>query len=286
MKQKLVCLAILGALLLLPLIFGCGNKGSGPITTSNLFGYITHAFEGPIPGVEVRIEQIVDYTDSNGHYQLSDIPQGTRTITCTHPDYNSFTGNVYISGSDKQYDIVLTKTVYYTLYVSNDAGIRWETPDENCGQTTVLGIWYNDSLAYRMKQRCFVGFPALPADPPSSMLKSAALRLKVKKFGINALDNPLTVRRVTSPWFEDEITWNNSPFVSTSLLKTINPHPEFLDIDVLSVYQNDGSPEYGIRIAFKIDEEEGHQPNTIYYKFWSSEGPASNRPYVALKYTY
>lgn len=286
MKQKLVICAILGTLLLPLLIFGCGDKGSGPIATSNLFGYIAHAFDGPIQGVEVRVQQIADYTDSNGHYQLPDVPQGTRTVTCTHPDYNSFTGNVNISGSDKQYDIVLTKTVYYTLYVTNDAGIRWESPDENCGQTTVLGIWYNDSLAFRMRQRCFVGLPTLPANPASSMLESAALRLKVKKIGINAVDYPLTVRRVMSPWFEDEITWNDSPSVSTSLFKTVNPHPEFLDIDVLSIYQNPPNPEYGIRIAFVIDEEEGHQPNTIYYKFWSSEGPETNRPFVALKYTY
>lgn len=286
MKQRLVISAISVILLLLLLISGCGDKGNGPVATSNLFGYVTHSIDGSIPGVEVRVEQVVDHTDSNGYYQLPNVPQGTQTITCTHPDYDSFTGDVYVSSSDKQYDIVLTKTVYRTVYVTNDAGIRWETPDENCGQTTVLGIWYNDSLAYRMRQRCFVGLPTLPADPPSSALKSAALRLKVKKIGINAVDNPLTVRRVMSSWSEDEITWNNSPFVSTSLFKTMNPHPDFLDIDVLSVYQNFPSPEYGIRIAFVIDEEEGHQPTTIYYKFWSSEGPEDNRPFVALKYTY
>ncbi len=286
MKPKFALGSISGILFPLLVISGCEKKAGGPIATSTLYGYVTHATDGAIQGAEVRVQQMVDQTDSNGYYQLQNVPQGSQRITCSHPDYNSFTQDVFISSLPARYDIILTKTVYRNVYVEEDASIRWESPDQNCGQTTVLGIWYNDSLTFRQKQRCFVALPALPTNLPSSALKSAALRLEVKKMGIDITNYPLSIRQVTSPWSEDQITWNNSPQVSSSVFKTLNPQPQFLDIDVLSIYQNFPTYQYGIRIAFKIDEEEGHQPTTIYYKFWSSEGPEPNRPFVALKYIY
>ncbi len=63
----------------------------------------------PISNVKITVGGQVDYTDTNGHYQLSNVPQGLQTIIGKKKNYVTFKGEVLLSSSNKVFDIALQK---------------------------------------------------------------------------------------------------------------------------------------------------------------------------------
>jgi len=85
---------------------------TGSILTTNISGNVWDKDTNePISGVKITIANQVDYTDASGHYQLPNLPQGTHDITAVKENYKLFEGRVFLSSSDKVFNIVLEKTI-------------------------------------------------------------------------------------------------------------------------------------------------------------------------------
>ena len=60
-----------------------------------------------ISGVKITISDQVAYSDSNGHYQMPNLPQGTYNIIAEKEDFVSFKGEVAFLNVDKEFDIAM-----------------------------------------------------------------------------------------------------------------------------------------------------------------------------------
>ncbi len=221
---------------------------------------------------------------------------------CTHEIYNTFSDTVEISGEEKRFDIVLTKSERDTLMVTDDAGVgmaafedcgdcpEWMTATDNRGQDSLLRLEYfmrssagPPSTAYVGRKRFYVALPAMPVDLSPADLYRATLYLKPA--GQSGEPGYITVRQIVSSlsaWDEDALTWDNAPSASVLALATaIVPQGELWLVDVTLVYRDVTTPEPGVRIQM---EETGRADPKEYFYFWSSEAPASEDcPYVVLE---
>ncbi len=272
------------------------------MASSTISGYVTHRVDGPVAGARIEVEQVVGYSDSDGHYRVSHVPQGTQTVKCTHEIYNAFSDTVKIRGDEKQLDIVMTKSEHDTLMVTDDAVVgmsafedcsdcpEWMSTSDNRGQDSLLRLEYfmrsfagPPSTAYVGRKRFYVALPAMPVDMNPADLYRATLYLKPA--GQSSEPGYITARQVmssSSVWDEDALTWDNAPSVSALPLESaIVPQGETWQVDVTLIYRDVTSPEPGIRIQM---EETGSADPQEYFYFWSSEAPASeDRPYVVLQ---
>jgi len=272
------------------------------LTKSDMTGYVTHRVDGPVAGARIEVEQVVGYSGSDGYYIMSNVPQGTQTVMCTHEIYNTFSDTVEISGEEKRFDIVLTKSERDTLMVTDDAGVgmaafedcgdcpEWMTATDNRGQDSLLRLEYfmrssagPPSTAYVGRKRFYVALPAMPVDLSPADLYRATLYLKPA--GQSGEPGYITVRQIVSSlsaWDEDALTWDNAPSASVLALATaIVPQGELWLVDVTLVYRDVTTPEPGVRIQM---EETGRADPKEYFYFWSSEAPASEDcPYVVLE---
>lgn len=91
--------------------------------STNLWGFVTNAVDGPIKEARVTMHGFVDYTDISGLYHFTNIPQGTGTLFISHPNYISYDTALSLNASDKQFDIALKRdsiiqiTTMSTTYV-------------------------------------------------------------------------------------------------------------------------------------------------------------------------
>lgn len=60
-----------------------------------------------ISGVKITILNRVAYTDTNGHYQMSNFPQGTYDIIAEKEHYTSFKGEVIFNNVDRDFDMAM-----------------------------------------------------------------------------------------------------------------------------------------------------------------------------------
>jgi hypothetical protein len=80
------------------------------ILGTTLSGVITDSETNQaIQGAKITLAQQIDYSDSKGHYQIANVPQGTYPIIAEITGYIKFTGQVFLSSSDKTFDISLVK---------------------------------------------------------------------------------------------------------------------------------------------------------------------------------
>jgi hypothetical protein len=81
-------------------------------------GVVTNAVDGPISGARVAIHGQVALTNSSGKYEFSAVPHGTDTLTVSHPNYNTYSSLVSLTGSVAQMNVVLTRDSTFQGIVS------------------------------------------------------------------------------------------------------------------------------------------------------------------------
>ncbi len=272
------------------------------MASSTISGYVTHIVDGPVADARIEVGQVVGYSDSEGHYRIPHVPQGTHTVKCTHEIYNTFLDTVKIRGDEKRFDFVLTKSQRDTLMVTDDAGVgmalfegcgdcpEWMSASDNRGQDSLLRLEYfmrssegPPSTAFTGRTRFYVALPAMPEGVSLGELYRATLHLKPA--GQSGEPGYITARLATSSsclWDEDDLTWDNAPVASAlPLASTIVPQGETWQIDVTPAYRDLTCAEPGVRVQM---EETGSADPKEYFYFWSGEAPASeNRPYVVLQ---
>lgn len=80
------------------------------IESSTLTGTVrSKETEEGVEGVKVKIAGQEDFTDSNGDYQVNNVPQGTKDISANKEGYISFEGEVFLSSNNKEFDIEIRK---------------------------------------------------------------------------------------------------------------------------------------------------------------------------------
>ena len=141
--------------------------------------------------------------------------------------------------------------------------------------------------------RSFIDFD-LSAWPPTAQLHKATLRLfaeltpSEERTGHlhNGASNELLVRRVTFPWAEDTITWNNQPSTASGdqiELPRSKTRDQTYEIDVTSfVHERLADPAHNFGIAIQLKTEE---PYRAVYFASSDHANAGLHPQLELLYS-
>ncbi|HEY4784487.1 MAG TPA: DNRLRE domain-containing protein [Bacteroidales bacterium] len=143
-----------------------------------------------------------------------------------------------------------------------DAVIESIIPDQNNGGTSLFTLFAWTTNGEFDTARSLIEFN-LSYIPPQTKIKKAELSLYWKPFG-NLTDqtgeNAFSIYRITQPWDEATVTWNNQPS-TTDLYKVMVPKStsidqSYLNIDVTYLVQDmidDPSTNYGFML--KLDTE-------------------------------
>ncbi len=151
--------------------------------------------------------------------------------------------------------------------LGKDASVRSLKPDFNEGdyQQLIAMVWTWDG-DYGI--RYFLIDFDLDTIANSSKLISARLNLYYHYLGVGASteqtqygENWSVIRRITSPWKEDGVTWNKRPQTTEEhqvlVSKTTDPRQDITGIDVIQLVQDMlNDPEGSFGFEFKILEEE------------------------------
>jgi hypothetical protein len=127
-----------------------------------------------------------------------------------------------------------------------DAFVREDYPNLNFG-----GFAYATLSAAGGARRWYYVF--FPTPEPGAEIAAAPLRLWIKS-GFAAGPYTFTVRRISEPWTEDKITWNNRPAVAGAIVAENVGGPlaanslVLIDIADLAAEAASGQPSYGVRV--------------------------------------
>lgn len=138
--------------------------------TSSVNGSVKNKDTGaPIPGVKITIAGVVDYSDANGHYHLSSVPQGEQMIKAEEINYDEFTGTTFIPAEGKSYDIVMS----------------WKLPHISTGSASLSYI--GEITAYTDLFGVIKPWPSTLAKMPISKVTATASGVKDGK-GIKSVE--------------------------------------------------------------------------------------------------
>ena len=175
-----------------------------------------------------------------------------------------------------------------------DAFITYYHPDANWGNYGFIypKCWtvYGDSSIIRV----FIQFD-LSSIPNDATIDSAFISFYFALDSVNYVpygvtgdygDNSMLLQRVTEPWNENTVTWNNQPNIDTTHMvwidKSTNPHQDYKDIDVTLLVRDilASSKNYGFRL--KMADE---VPYKITFLASSDYPDASKHPKLVVYYT-
>jgi hypothetical protein len=146
--------------------------------------------------------------------------------------------------------------------LGKEAIIQSIMPDTNFGDSTVFSIfsWTNDGLFNTSRALLAFDFSAIPT---GTMIKKATLSLfwiKYMNLTGQTGDNAFSILKISEPWNEQTVTWNNQPDTSSlykiSVSKSMTENHSYTDIDITPMVQDmisNPSGNYGF--MFKLDEE-------------------------------
>ena len=157
-----------------------------------------------------------------------------------------------------------------TLYSTADSRVVAQVPTTNYGTDTAFAVQAYDSST---RQRGLIRFD-LSSIPPGSTINSATFSAYYWSYyaaGLDPVGRIYYVYRITAPWTETGVTWNNQPG-STTVQKASVIMPgsfDWVDWNVKDIVQSwvDGTPNYGFLM---IDGNETQGLNTIAL-FYSKE---------------
>ena len=171
-----------------------------------------------------------------------------------------------------------------------DATVSKLNPDDNHGDLESL-VPYAWTQSNQLNiQRVFIEFNLIQYNFDSTF-KAAYLSLYYDSTYLNNAPHDgmtnMLIQRVTSPWKEDSITWNNQPSTDTTNQVSVPghfaPRQDWLEIDITDLFHDiidTANTNYGLRISL-ADES----PSKIVI-LGSSDNPRKvARPKLTLEYT-
>ena len=170
-------------------------------------------------------------------------------------------------------------TVYFDPVA--DAYVSEAAPTTNFGSATKLDV-QNLDAEIPDDRRSYVGFD-LSSIPGNATITSAAFKAYLfEAQGLSSVS--IQLRRVTSSWAYNTVTWNNKPSSSSYTAINIDTQPREFGWNVTSLVQdywvgrNFGtSPNFGLELR-------GPESGAYYLRSFYSFNATSNRPYLIVSY--
>jgi len=145
-----------------------------------------------------------------------------------------------------------------TLYVYPfaDSWVNALAPDTNYGSQASLSVGSDECEAteYPQRGRALFRFLFGPADYPGMVIQSASVEAYVRR----STDSPpldISLHRITAPWSEGRVTWNNQPghtaaVVTTTVSSVIGGLRRTWDITGMARQWHDGKySNYGFKLV-------------------------------------
>ena len=175
----------------------------------------------------------------------------------------------------------LSQTTEYFDPVA-DAYVSEVAPSTNFGSATKLDVQNLDGGEFPDDRRSYVGFN-LSSIPSNAIITSAAF--KAYLYDASGLSSVyIQLRRVTSSWAYNTVTWNNKPSSSSYTGMYVDTTTGMRGWDVTSLVQdywinrNFGtSPNFGLELR-------GPESGSYYLRSFYSANAKSNKPYLVVSY--
>jgi hypothetical protein len=131
------------------------------IKITNLMGYVTNSVDGPIIGAKVVMLGLVDYTDISGQYLFSNIPQGSGTLSISHPRYTAHDTVLSLTSSSLEVDVALTRDSVMVISTSGSAYVDESLPAQVMPVGSQYRLYlrdngYDSTGVYRSAVRRFI----------------------------------------------------------------------------------------------------------------------------------
>jgi len=270
------------------------------IDVGDLHGYVTHPAYGPVSSAKVLVGSDSAFTNPDGFFMIPNVPVGEQVVTCSKAQagYHDFSETIYIAGSDNEFNIVLVRTVHDTIPIARDAYIEYNSKSPannslNFGSQAEIAMFHWQNLDSTVNRRFLVILPRLPSAVDLTDLESATLVFREThrsyiSTDANWVPQTIVVRRIVQEWSEHLVTWNTAPRVETdpfTIFKSAENGINF--VDVMEMYAHPEETPYGLRFAFREDEE--GDPAVRRLEFYSREAyfpPYYQGPFVEFVYTH
>ncbi len=163
-----------------------------------------------------------------------------------------------------------------------DAYVRQVAPTTNYGSATHLDVQNYDGVEFPDDRRSYVAFD-LSNIPSNAIITSAGF--KAYLYDAQGLSNVyIQLRRVTSTWAYNTVTWNNRPSSSSYSGINVGTQAGMKGWDVTNLVQdywvgrNFGtSPNFGLELR-------GPESGGYHLRSFRSANATSNRPYLVVSY--
>jgi hypothetical protein len=172
-------------------------------------------------------------------------------------------------------------TVYFDPVA--DAYVSQVAPITNFGSATRLDVQNYDAQEFPDDRRSYVGFD-LSTIPSNAIITSAAF--KAYLYDAQGLSNVyIELRRVTSSWAYNTVTWNNKPSSSSYTGMYVGTQTGIKGWDVTSLVQNYWiNRDFGTYPNFGL-ELRGPESGAYYLRSFYSYNYGSYRPYLVVTYS-
>ena len=185
-------------------------RGSGRITGFVLEQETSFPIEYALITAFNEFETYVTTSGPGGVYYISDVEEGYYTMTCEAIGYETQSAyDVYVNGQGTEVvDFNLTRLPgQITLFPNKDALIEYCNPNSNYGDSEYFVAYGGDNGRAHCAARSLIEF-GLSGIPQYAIVINAVLTL----YGINHQgDNEAVLQRITEPWAEYGVSWNNQP---------------------------------------------------------------------------
>lgn len=179
-------------------------------------------------------------------------------------------------------DKLRTAQTTVTLYPVADAYVRQTLPTTNYGSETALDVQNWDDAEFPDDRRSYVGFD-LSGIPSNAIITSAGFKAYLHEAqGLSSVY--VELRRVTSAWAYNTVTWNNQPSSTAYAGIYVGTQAGTYGWNVTSLVHNywrgrsfGTSPNFGLEL-------QGSGSGSFYLRRFYSANATSNRPYLVVSY--
>lgn len=270
------------------------------IDVGDLHGFVMHPVYGPVTSAKVVVGNDSTFTNPDGLFMIPNIPVGEQLLRCSKASagYHDFSQTVYISGSDNAFDITLVRTVHDSIPVIRDTYIESNSrfPENNTvnfGLEEVVAMLHWQDFDSTVNRRFLLVLPPQPNVVDFADIESATLVLREVDRNdlaadVNWVPQTIVIRRILQDWKENQVTGNTEPRVDADSFAVIRTAENGITTaDVMNYYENPEQVPYGMRLAFREDEEDISAVRRI--DFYSREAyypPYYHGPFVEFVYTH
>ncbi len=179
-------------------------------------------------------------------------------------------------------DAVAPDQTTLTLYPVADAYVRQTLPTTNYGSETNLDVQNWDNAEFPDDRRSYVGFN-LSRIPSNAIITSAGFKAYLSEAqGLTSVY--VQLRRVTSSWAYNTVTWNNKPSSTSYSGINVGTQSRVYGWDVTSLVQNywkgrnfGTSPNFGLELR-------GPESGSFYLRRFNAWNAGSNSPSLIVSY--